>query len=154
MSNLYKNNLFLIKNIKNNTYLSIDNNKLGLDNRFFSSYRQTYDIKDIVLAISASFIHYLNLIHISKELTYLPLLQDALLGFKIYLTTNIKNDNYDFINKYYLFVEKEINQIESIDKFAPTEDEENPNIIIKLRNFIIETVNYLLSFFYKSKNIN
>lgn len=145
MSNLYKNNLVFIKNITSNTYLSVDNNKLGIDNRYFTSFRKTYNTKDIVSTISLSFIHYLNLMRISKENTYLPLLQESLLGFKNYRNAHINDHDYDYINEYYLFIETELNKIESIDNLETTQPK--PNLITKFRNFIVETVYYLLAFF-------
>tara|TARA_B100000123_G_scaffold267730_1_gene241481 strand:+ start:183 stop:950 length:768 start_codon:yes stop_codon:yes gene_type:complete len=117
MCNIYKNNLIILSQIKNDQLLYISDNKLDVDNRYLSYYRSGNSENKIVNAINNSFLtimnnYILNITNIENQKNNIPqdltmslednieeikntkeLLNNSLKGLNIYIK-NLELNNY------------------------------------------------------------
>ena len=79
----YKNNLFLLKNIKNSDILAFKDNKLFIDDRYFTYLRKPYKFNKIIVILENSFAN-------KEDIKDIELIKESLEG----LNTLAKNDSY------------------------------------------------------------
>jgi hypothetical protein len=171
MDNLYKLNLECFCNLKNNQYMMIENNKIKIDDRYFSNWR--YDnspkkIEEIIQLYIKSFMYFLDLIKSephqnlinknSENFTILNiyeynssiilLLEHSLNGLNRFADNykyNLKKQLYEKINETYINLKNELYNLEIQIK------EDRDNNLKKINNNV-KTSN--LAKFYENSVLN
>ena len=114
----YKNNLFLLKSIKNSDILAFKENKLFIDDRYFTYLRKPYKFNKIIVILEDSF----------KDTKDIELVKESIEG----LNTLAKNDSYSEDEKIkilnlYNKINKDLSDKESSNKESADNEEDNTN---------------------------
>lgn len=91
--NIYKYNLDILTNLEEGQTIYYEENKIVIDDRYFSFYRHGNNWIKINEIIKASFIHYYNILKmdlVEDRDDILELLKNTIIGLKI-LSNNIKD---------------------------------------------------------------
>lgn len=64
---MHYNNLLLIQNLEEDYLISYSKNKLYVDDRYFASYRPSYNINKVVLILRNSFLYFLKIYEIEND---------------------------------------------------------------------------------------
>ena len=121
----FKNNLFLLKNIKNSDILAFNDNKLFIDDRYFTYLRKPYKFNKIIDIVENSFA--------TKE--DIELVKDSLEG----LNTLAKNDSYSEDEKLkilnlYNKINKELSNKDLSEELSDNEEDNSSNLDENISN--------------------
>ena len=130
-SNIYRYNLEILSNIKENQTIYYEQNKIFVDDRYFSNFRYGNNTIKIIEIIKYSFLHYYNqlLLSLHKNDEYISIL-NMLKESKLGLERIVNNESlYEDDKNLYLNLNndlesllKEIEKIENV--FYESSDEE------------------------------
>ena len=121
----FKNNLFLLKNIKNSDILAFNDNKLFIDDRYFTYLRKPYKFNKIIDVVENSFANKED-----KELV-----KESLEG----LNTLAKNDSYSEDEKLkilnlYNKINKELSNKDLSEELSDNEEDNSSNLDENISN--------------------
>ena len=138
----FKNNLFLLKNIKNSDILAFNDNKLFIDDRYFTYLRKPYKFNKIIDIVENSFA--------TKE--DIELVKDSLEG----LNTLAKNDSYSEDEKLkilnlYNKINKELSNKDLSEELSDNEEDNSSNLDENISNQkTSEYLNYIKDTFIET----
>ena len=125
METLYKKNLNILSNLKENENIYYENNEIFLDDRYFSIVRYGNNIDKITNIINISFLHYFNVCLLEKQhnqnIEIKELLKNSILGLEklksYYNNNNIYSKKIDELiirfSKYIIDLENNTIKIEN-----------------------------------------
>ena len=118
---MHYNNLLTIQNLEEDCLISYSDTEVYVDDRYFASYRPSYDIDKVVFVLRNAFLSFLKIYEIEED------------KYNIFI-----NDEYNYCS-IIGFINKSVNSLDKLinNKSYTTEHKEK---FIELKNFINESL--------------